>query len=121
MKFTDGQWLLHPGVIAHYADEVHSIATEGTKLVIHSPVHPIRSRLDTQQGPLLKITLSSPLADVIRVRIEHFTGIPARGPRIPLVPEADIAVDVIDGRDSAALMTGDLTAVVGKKNWGDHV
>jgi alpha-D-xyloside xylohydrolase len=37
MKFTDGQWLLQPGVMAHYATEAHSIATEGGKLIVHAP------------------------------------------------------------------------------------
>ena len=31
MKFTDGQWLLQPGVIAHYAAEAHSVASEAGK------------------------------------------------------------------------------------------
>ena len=35
------------------------------------------------------MTISSPLPDIVRVRIEHFTGGIARGPQIPLAPEAD--------------------------------
>ncbi len=74
MKFTDGQWLHQPGVIAHYAAEAHSIASEDGKLVVHAPVRPIKDRGDTLQGPLLTVTLSAPLPDIVRVRIEHFTG-----------------------------------------------
>ena len=118
MKFTDGQWLLQPGVTAHYAAEAHSIATEGGKLVVLAPVRPIRDRGDTLQGPLLTVTLSSPLPDIVRVRIEHFTGGLARGPQIPLVPQADMAVDINDGAESATLTAGELTARVKKNNWG---
>ena len=118
MKFTDGQWLLQPGVTAHYAAEAHSIAAEGGKLVVHAPVRPIRDRGDTLQGPLLTVTLSSPLPDIVRVRIEHFTGGLARGPQIPLVPQADMAVDINDGAESATLTAGELTARVKKNNWG---
>jgi hypothetical protein len=34
MKFTDGQWLYQPGVIAHYAAEARSIASADGKLVV---------------------------------------------------------------------------------------
>ena len=118
MKFTDGQWLLQPGVTAHYATEAHSIATEGGKLVVLAPVRPIKDRGDTLQGPLLTVTLSSPLPDIIRVRIEHLTGGLARGPQIPLVVQAGIAVDANDGADSATLTAGELTARVRKVSWG---
>ena len=118
MKFTDGQWLLRPGVTANYAAEVRSIAVESDKLVVHAPVRPIRDRGDTLQGPLLTVTLSSPLPDIIRVRIEHFTGGLARGPQIPLVPQTNMAVKINDGAESATLTTGELIASVNRDSWG---
>ena len=118
MKFTDGQWLLRPGVTANYAAEVRSISTEGGKLVVHAPVRPIRDRGDTLQGPLLTVTLSSPLPEIIRVRIEHFTGGIARGPQIPLVPQANMAVEINDDAESATLTTGELIARVNRDSWG---
>ena len=121
MKFTDGQWLHQPGVIAHYAAEARSIVSEGGKLVVHAPVRPIKDRGDTLQGPLLTVTLSAPLPDIVRVRIEHFTGGLARGPQIPLVPAADMAVDISDGAESATLTAGELTARVKKRQLGNHV
>ena len=71
MKFTDGQWILQPGVSAFYPAEVHDVATEGESLVIHAPTRPIKHRGDTLGGPLLTVTLSSPMEDVVRVRLEH--------------------------------------------------
>ena len=44
------------------------------KLIVDAPVRPIRDRGDTLQGPLLTVTLGSPMPDIIRVRIEHFRG-----------------------------------------------
>jgi alpha-D-xyloside xylohydrolase len=117
MKFTDGQWLLRPGVTAHNAVEAHSIAAEGDKLVVLAPVRPIKHRGDTLQGPLLTVTLSSPLPDVVRVRIEHFMGGPARGPQIPLVPQTNVAVTINDATEYATLTAGELTVRVNKKNW----
>ncbi len=118
MKFTDGQWLLQPGVIAHYAAEARSIASADGKLVVHAPTRPIKDRGDTLQGPLLTVSLSSPLPDIVRVRIEHFTGGGTRGPQIPILPAADIDVDISDGADSATLRAGELVALVKKDTWG---
>ena len=117
MKFTDGQWLLLPGVSAHYAAEAHTITPTGNRLVIHAPVRPIKHRGDTLQGPLLTITFSSPLPGIIRVRIEHFTGGPVRGPFIPLVPQGDAEVTINDAADAVALTSGGLTARIKKPGW----
>ena len=117
MKFTDGQWLLRPGVTAHYAAEAHTIFVDGDQLVVSAPTRPIRHRGDTLQGPLLTIALSSPLADVVGVKIEHFTGAAERGPEIPLVPAARPPVTIADGSDCATLTTGDLTVRVKKPGW----
>ena len=86
MKFTDGQWLFQPGVSAHYPAEAHDItlSEDARQLVVHAPTRPIRHRGDTLQGPLLTITLSSPLEGVIRVRVDHFTNGGQAGPVIPL-------------------------------------
>ena len=121
MKFTDGQWLLQPGVTAHYATEARSITAEDGRLVVVAPVRPIGDRGDTLMGPILTITLSSPLHDIIRVRIEHFTGGLLRGPQIPLVPQADAAATINDGAECATLTAGDLTARVDRKTWRDHL
>jgi alpha-D-xyloside xylohydrolase len=117
MKFTDGQWLLQPGVTAHYATEVRSATTQSDRLVLDVPVRPIRDRGDTLQGPLLTVTLSSPMAGVIRVRIEHFAGGLPRGPQIPLRPQESAAIEVEDGEEFATLTSGELTARVRKKPW----
>jgi alpha-D-xyloside xylohydrolase len=118
MKFTDGQWLMRPGVVAHYAAQARSAASLGDKLVILAPVRPIKDRGETLLGPLLTITLSSPMPDIVRVRIEHFAGRLAGGPQIPLMPSAGTAVDIDDGADSATLRTGKLTARIKKNEWG---
>jgi alpha-D-xyloside xylohydrolase len=117
MKFTDGQWLLRPGVTAHYAAEARSITVESDRLVVSVPVRPIRDRGDTLQGPLLTVTLASPMPDIVRVRIEHFRGVLARGPHIPLAPRESARVALEDDAESASFTSGELTARIRKKNW----
>ena len=117
MKFTDGQWLLQPGVAAHYAAEAHTVTTEADRLVVHAPVRAIKHRGDTLQGPLLTVTISSPMAGVARVRIEHFAGGHQRGPFIPVATDAKSAVRIENGDAEATLTTGNLTVRVKKPGW----
>src|ERR1700756_1372949 len=73
MKFTDGQWLLQPGVTAHYAAQAYAVEAYPDRLVVLATTRPIRHRGDTLQGPTLTLTLSSPMPGVIRVKAEHFS------------------------------------------------
>ncbi|HVT74715.1 MAG TPA: alpha-xylosidase [Lacunisphaera sp.] len=110
MKFTDGAWLMQAGAQAHHPAEAHDVARDGDALVVHAPTRPIRHRGDTLQGPLLTLRLSSPLAGVIRVRVEHFTGAADRGPWIPLEPGTPPPVDIVLGEQQAVLRSGPLEA-----------
>ncbi|MBK9991744.1 MAG: alpha-xylosidase [Verrucomicrobia bacterium] len=116
MKFTDGNWLLQPGVQAHYPAEAHDITTESDSLVVHAPTRPIRHRGDTLQGPLLTIRLSSPMADVVKVRIDHYTGGLERGPQVPLVPQSPAKVEISQNPEEAVLRSGDLSVHVRRKD-----
>ena len=116
MKFTDGAWLMQPGVQAYYPAEAHDVTQEGDELVVHAPTRPIRHRGDTLQGPLLTIRLSSPMAGVIKVRVEHFSGAQARGPRIPLEKLPAPKVTITTGADEAVLRSGDLEVRVKRKD-----
>jgi len=119
MKFTDGNWLLQPGVRANYATEAYDVWAEGDTLVVHAPTRAIRHRGDTLDGAMLTIRLSSPMADVVRVRIEHFAGAADRGPHIPLVSQPAPAVNLALGEDEAVLTSGQLSARVRRKGGWD--
>jgi alpha-D-xyloside xylohydrolase len=116
MKFTDGNWLLQPGVQAHYPAEAHDITVEQSSLVVHAPTRPIRHRGDTLQGPLLTIRLSSPMADVVKVRIDHYTGGVERGPQVPLVALPPAKVEISQNPEEAVLRSGELSAHVRRKD-----
>ncbi|OJV96420.1 MAG: alpha-xylosidase [Microbacterium sp. 67-17] len=79
MRFTDGFWQIRPGVTALYAQEAYDIwetahPADGAALQITAPTARITKRGDVLNRPALTVTLSSPLAGVIRVRITHHEG-----------------------------------------------
>lgn len=107
--------MLQPGVSAHYAAEAYDIVEEGRRLVITAPTRPIRHRGDTLQGPVLTVQVSSPMADVVRVRAEHFSGVTARGPRIPLRVSGEAEVAITHSPAESVLRAGALSAHVRKE------
>ncbi|MFF2371571.1 alpha-xylosidase [Agromyces sp. NPDC058110] len=77
MKFTDGFWQIRPGIEPLYGREAYDIRADGEhRLQVFATTGVIAKRGDTLNRPLLTVTLWSPLADVIGVRIEHHSGGP---------------------------------------------
>jgi alpha-D-xyloside xylohydrolase len=116
MKFTDGNWLHLPGVTPNYATEVYDHAIEPNTISMVVPCHSINHRGDTLGGANLTITLSSPLEDVVSIKIVHFDGVNAK---IPSFEVADfmpsVSTKVEEGH--LALTSGKLTARISKKNY----
>ena len=75
MKFTDGFWHARPGVTPLFAQEAYDIEAGQNSLRVTAPTKVIASRGDTLNCPILTVTLSSPLPNVITVRVEHFQGL----------------------------------------------
>lgn len=112
MKFTDGFWMLRPGVSAAYATQAYDVAEDAGSLVVTAPTRPITSRGDVLNIPVLTATYSSPAEGVIRVRIEHFAGaLQSPGFRIKTdTPHGTISID----DDAATLRSGALSVRVGR-------
>jgi alpha-D-xyloside xylohydrolase len=114
MKFTDGQWLLQPGIAAHYAAEAYAIDVRPDRLVVLATTRPIKHRGDTLQGPTLTVTITSPLEGVVRVAVEHFAASEAPRLHVPMpgsVPSAGLTSQT---ETHATLTTGALSVEVKK-------
>ena len=114
MKFTDGQWLLQPGVTAHYAAEAYAVEVHDDRVVVLATTRPIKHRGDTLQGPTLTVTLSSPSEGVVRVSVEHF--IASESPRlhVPMPGATRPAVRIEETATHITLTSGALSADVRK-------
>src|SRR5579859_1250575 len=83
MKFTDGRWLLRPGVETFHPVEVLDAEAGPGTLTVRASVRPVRHRGDLLKGPMITLTLSAPAPDVITVNITHLTGGTRRPPPFP--------------------------------------
>lgn len=123
MKFTDGYWLMHPGVKAHYASQAYTVEATDDAIEVLATTRVIRHRGDTLQGPTLNVRLSSPMEDVICVSISHFTGgIPKTPTFLPLSCSAGMqspptvqphAMAQRRKEGEATLTSGQLSATIG--------
>ena len=113
MKFTNGQWLLQPGVSASYASETYDVRREGDALVVLATTRPIKHRGDTLGGPVLTLRLSSPLPGVIRVQVEHFVNEAARL-GIPMPGATHPGVEIVETAGSVTLRSGAISAEIQK-------
>jgi alpha-D-xyloside xylohydrolase len=114
MKFTDGFWMRREGVTALYAQEAYDLTDlGGGRLEITAPTKRIERRGDTLNRPVLTVTLHSPMAGVIGVRIEHFAG-GADGFGFDLVGAEEGHGTVHIGPSDASIVSGELTATVAR-------
>jgi alpha-D-xyloside xylohydrolase len=116
MKFSNGNWLNRPGVDMHLPAQVHTVEADATSLTLYAPCKWVDSRGATLDGPMLTVHFSSPMPDVIRVRVEHFRGVRDVGPRFD-VPDTCVPVEIVDGDDEVRLTSGSLTVRVDKRRW----
>jgi alpha-D-xyloside xylohydrolase len=74
MKFTDGFWLLREGVTALHATHLHKVEqrNNGFKALVAPRI--VEHRGATLNSALFELEFSSPLADVIGVRVRHHRG-----------------------------------------------
>jgi alpha-D-xyloside xylohydrolase len=115
MKFTAGNWLMRPGVTPNYPTRVYQVQVEPDALTVYGPTGRVDSRGDTHDMPLLTARFSSPMADVIRVRVYHHKGGHPRKPAFELKAPPPPVVEIRDDAQAAALTSGRLTARVKKE------
>src|SRR4051794_41951428 len=74
MKFSDGYWMTREGVRVAHPVEVHDVEAGPNSLTVYAPVRRITRRDDTLNTPVVTVTCTSPMPDVIAVTIGHFLG-----------------------------------------------
>ncbi|BFV55656.1 alpha-xylosidase [Kitasatospora sp. CMC57] len=109
MKFTDGYWLMRPGVTARYAAEVADVRSDEHGITLYAPVKHVRGRGDTLNSPLLTVECWSPAEGIIGVRATHHAGSVQRGPEFALPGAERSAGKVRRDGDVVELAAGDLT------------
>lgn len=112
MKFTDGYWLMRPGVSAHHAVSVADAVVTDDRLTLYAPVSRVTKRGDTLNGPLLTVDCWSPAEGVIGVRTTHHGGRAPRRPEFTLSPSGESTVRIVREGPAIELISGELSLKV---------
>lgn len=116
MRFTDGLWESRNGYKLHRAHSLWEWRAEKNQVHFMVPCTEIRSLRDTIAGPVLHFTITAPKADILAVKVYHFTGKKECGPYFDLdvsyrdmeVCEMEQEITVTNGRMKAVVRkTGD--------------
>jgi alpha-D-xyloside xylohydrolase len=130
MKFTDGFWRKRDGVLALHPAHLQDTSADATSLTVYATTRKVERRDDTLNTPVITITCSSPMPDVIRVKISHFLGERPRHPNFAIATDPDTSVHIVTDGDaeqpgarpnsaSASLTSGELSArFTGGARWG---
>src|SRR5689334_12242828 len=114
MKFTDGQWLMQPGVTAHYAAQNYHTRVLADRLVMLVTHKPIRHRGDTLAGPTLTVTVASPAEGVIRISTMHYAASQPPRLHVPMPGAQNVAVEIVESDACYTLTSGSLSVDVSK-------
>jgi alpha-D-xyloside xylohydrolase len=109
MKFTNGYWLTKENMEPHFAVHAMEPLVQGNSLTVYAPDRLVQTRGDTLNTLLLTVRYSSPMKNIIRVRISHFEGGLDRGPGFTLFEDPLYQPDIQIAEKGSTLKAGDLS------------
>ncbi len=116
MKFSDGYWMLLPGVRPYYPAMAYDVTNGPDCLEIVAPTRQIHHRGDTLDGPVLNVRITSPMDDVVHVHVAHWNESPVT-PSFVVHPAEQTDVETFCSEEETWLRAGSLTARINRRNW----
>lgn len=118
MKFSNGCWLDKEGYTIKTPTEIYEAEIGKKDLTMYAPFEHITHRGKTLDDGMLTITISSPIEDVIRVKIAHHMGRENEGPHHVIYDKNESVVKIEELENNFLFVSGDLHASFSKKDWG---
>ncbi|HEX8341620.1 MAG TPA: alpha-xylosidase, partial [Tepidisphaeraceae bacterium] len=118
MKFNNGAWLWADGVTPHLMRRVQEYRIERDALWVAFLDRGGHSGVDSFEGVVLQLHITSPAPDVLRVRVVHHRPRQVGVTGFPITESADVPVDVREDAEHLSFTSGRLTARVSKNGYG---
>ena len=117
MKFSNGMWLNKENYKVLYPAELYDMDIEEGKLTAYCPFVKVNTRGNTLDGGMLTTEISSPMENIIKVRITHHAG--GNDKSYFKLNENTPDVKIKENDDNYEFISGSLKAQIGKgENWG---
>lgn len=115
MKFTNGYFMMRREITPNYAVEYYDSEIHGKEAVVYAATKHMGDRGDTLNSPLLTLTLSSPMENIIKVSAVHYKGADNREPFFKKnVQEGDF-VHICENEEELVYTSGKTKAVISKR------
>lgn len=108
MKFTNGFWLLRPEFTPDYVREIYTGGEEEGALRIYAPYRKINNRGDTLNIGQMTYTVTAPMENVIRVRMQNHMGNYVHMPKFQIMESGNVGKIKIEG-NRFSITAGSLT------------
>lgn len=113
MKFTNGYWADRDGVNVNRPEEIYDYKFTDNKLTLYAPYKKVTARNIMINLGMSTIELTSPIANVIGVKIKHFDTLP-KGPQFEINNQHP-KVNLKKTTNGLRFQSGELSAVVPNK------
>jgi alpha-D-xyloside xylohydrolase len=117
LKFSDGYWNLKKGFTLFSPAEVRDMDSSEKKLTVYAPTKKCLHRGDTLNLPMITVEYSSPMPDVIRVKIFHFKGQRRKKPEFILNTSHNTNLNIKSTDEHISLSSGKLSVNISKEHW----
>lgn len=114
MKFTNGYWRIREEIEPAYAVEYYDSEVNGTELTVFAATKHMEDRGDTMNLPLLTLTISSPMENVIKMKAVHFKGALYKGPHYEVAQQKGDFVSITETEDQIVYRSGKTSVVICK-------
>lgn len=112
MKFTNGYWVVRDGFSANFAAQAYDVREQNGTLEVYAPVKVTKTRGDSLNATLLTVRYSSPMPNVIKVKVSHYEGSYDAGPYFELNSDSSFKSAISISEKEASITSGNLTANV---------
>jgi alpha-D-xyloside xylohydrolase len=112
MKFMNGYWLVKDTITPQFAVQALEVERTDTTMTVFAPVKPTHTRGDILNATLLTLRYSSPMRNVIRVRISHFEGELDAGPHFETNEDFAFRPAISISETEAVITSGELSASI---------
>ena len=114
MKFTNGYWRIREEIDPVYAVECYEWERNCDQLTVYAATKHMGDRGDTLNQPLLTVTFSSPMENVIKVSAVHFKGAAYKGPHYEVTEQKGDFISITEDDEKITYTSGRTRAVIYK-------
>lgn len=121
MKFTNGYWRIREEIEPVYAVEYYDSEKNNSQLTVYAATKHMGVRGDTLNQPMLTVTFSSPMENVIKVSAVHFKGAADKGPHYEVAGQEGDFISIKEDEEKITYTSGHTSAVIYKAPRGWRV